>query len=77
MSDRLIQLFSEVLEIDVSTLNDESSPDTIEQWDSLGAMHLVVAIEGEFGVQLSTKEIMKMTTIGFARETLRKKGVDI
>jgi len=77
VSDRLFQLFSEVLEVDVSTLNDESSPDTIEQWDSLGAMHLVAAIEGEFGVQLSTKEIMKMTTIGFARETLRKKGVDI
>lgn len=77
MSDRLVKLFSEVLEVDLSALNDESSPDTIEQWDSLGAMHLVAAVEGEFGVQLSTREIMKMTTIGFAREALRKKGVDI
>ncbi len=77
MSDALLNLFAEVLEVDVSKLNDNTSPDNTSQWDSLAAMGLVVAIEEKFGVQLTTKEIMKMTTIGLARETLRGNGVAV
>ncbi len=77
MSDALLNLFAEVLEVDIGKLNDNTSPDNTSQWDSLAAMGLVVAIEEKFGVQLSTKEIMKMTTIGLARETLRGKGVAV
>jgi len=77
MSDTLIELFAEVLEVDPSTLGDDSSPDTVARWDSLAAMHLVAAIEGKFDVKLTTKEIMKMMSIGLARKTLRHKGVDV
>lgn len=75
MDDELIQLFAEVLEIDSAELNDESSPDNVKQWDSLSAMKLVSAIEEKFNVRLSTKEIMKMSTIGRARKTLQSKKV--
>ena len=75
MSDALIQLFADVLKIDPAQLDDTSSPDSVKQWDSLAAMNLVVAIEERFNVRLSTKEIMKMSTIGLARKTLRSKKV--
>lgn len=77
MSDQLIQLFSETLEIDPVDLSDDSSPDTIASWDSLAAMMLVGALESSFQVRLSTKEIMNMNTIGLARKALRDKGVDV
>ncbi|MCB1681877.1 MAG: acyl carrier protein [Rhodospirillales bacterium] len=77
MSDALLNLFADVLEVDASKLNDNTSPDNTSQWDSLAAMGLVVAIEEKFGIQLNTKEIMKMTSIGLARETLRAKGVAV
>ena len=77
MSDPLIQLFSEVLQVDAAELSEDSSPDNLTQWDSLAAMNLVVAIEEKFRVQLSTKEIMKMSTIGLARKTLQTKKVMI
>jgi len=75
VGDALIELFAEVLHVDPASLDDSSSPDTVKQWDSLAAMNLVVAIEERFQVQLSTKEIMKMSTIGLARKTLRNKKV--
>jgi acyl carrier protein len=75
VSDVLIQLFAEVLNIDPSELNEDSSPDNVKKWDSLAAMNLVAAIEEKFDVQLSTREIMKMKTIGRARNTLQGKGV--
>jgi acyl carrier protein len=77
MSDALINLFADVLQIDQTALSDDSSPDTIRQWDSLAAMHLVAAIEEKFEVRLSTKEIMKMSTIGLARQTLQEKNVKV
>ena len=49
----------------------------MESWDSLAAMRLVCAIEEEFDVRLGTGDIMKMNTIGRAREALNKMGVKI
>lgn len=77
MSDTLLALFADVLEMDVSQLNEQTSPDNTPQWDSLAAMGLVAALEDRFSVQLSTREIMKMTSIGLAREALRAKGVAV
>src|SRR6187200_3313460 len=71
MSDALIQLFAEILQIDPTDLNEDSSPDNVKQWDSLASMELVAAIEEKFKVKLSTKEIMKMSTIGRARKVLQ------
>jgi acyl carrier protein len=75
MSDALIQLFAEILQVDPTDLNEDSSPDNVKQWDSLAAMELVAAIEEKFKVKLSTKEIMKMSTIGRARKVLQGKSV--
>jgi acyl carrier protein len=77
MSDALIDLFAEVLQVEPAALNDNSSPENVRQWDSLAAMHLVAAIEDKFKVQLSTREIMKMSTIGLARKTLQGKNVQV
>jgi acyl carrier protein len=77
MNDALVQVFAEVLEVDPADLNDDSSPDNLKQWDSLAAMKLVTAIEEKFNVQLSTRDIMKMSTIGRARRTLQSKKVPV
>ena len=77
MEDSLIRVFAEVLLVDELSLSDESSPNSVAHWDSLAAMRLVVAIEEGYDVELSTKEIMKMSSIGFARAVLKSKGVDI
>ena len=77
MADALIELFADVLQVEPAALNDNSSPDSVRQWDSLAARHLVAAIEDKFKIQLSTKEIMKMSSIGLARKTLQDKNVKV
>ena len=76
MSDKLIEVFAEGLEVDPAQLSDATSPENTEQWDSLAAMSLVMLLEDSFAVKLSTREIMKMRTIGIARDVLRAKGVE-
>lgn len=77
MSEVLYQLFSEVLEIPVTELNENTSPENTPQWDSLAAMMLVAAIENEFNVQLTTKEILKMSNLGAAYMLLKEKNAAI
>ena len=77
MTDRLIALFAEELDVEPASLNDESSPDSVESWDSLAAMRLVAAIESEFNIRLSARDAMRMKTIGIARSVLKAKAVDL
>jgi acyl carrier protein len=76
MSDQLTDVFAEGLQLPADSLNDDTSPENTEQWDSLAAMTLVMLIEDTFAIKLSTREIMKMRTIGAARKVLQSKGVD-
>ncbi|HUF99489.1 MAG TPA: acyl carrier protein [Ilumatobacter sp.] len=75
MSDSLIALFADGLGVSADSLSDDTSPDNTPQWDSLAAMTLVSLIEDQYDVELSTREIMKMQTVGLARAVLTGKGV--
>lgn len=44
----------------------------IEQWDSVGHMTLVAAIEDEFDIQLDTDDIIDMSSFEKAQEILKK-----
>jgi acyl carrier protein len=74
-ADRLLAVFAEVLGLPPERLSDATSPETTSEWDSLAAMNLVAALEETFGVELTTTEIMRMRTVGIAREVLRARGV--
>ena len=75
MTARVAKVFSEVLGVSPEQITDETSPDNLPQWDSMAAMTLVVAIEDEFDLRLSTAEITSMRTVGIVRRVLQKKGV--
>lgn len=75
MTDPLTEIFAHGLGVSPDVLDEDSSPETIEQWDSLAAMSLVVLIEDTFEVSLTTRDIMKMRSIGLARSVLTAKGV--
>jgi acyl carrier protein len=75
MSDRLTQTFANVLNVPVESLNDATSPANTPQWDSLATVNLTLAVESEFGLRLSMRDIRGMSTIGLAKSVLRTKGV--
>ncbi len=75
MTDPLLELFAEALELDAADLSDTTAPENTPEWDSLKAMEIVGLLEDEFDLSLSTRDIMKMRSIGLAREVLVSKGV--
>jgi acyl carrier protein len=75
MTTRVAEVFAEVLGISPAQITDETSPDNTPQWDSMAAMNLVVAIEDEFDVRLSTAEIVSMRNVAIVKKVLTSKGV--
>jgi acyl carrier protein len=72
---RVAKVFSEVLGVPPDTITDATSPDNTPQWDSMAAMNLVVAIEDEFDIRLTTAEIVSMRNVAIVKKVLTAKGV--
>jgi acyl carrier protein len=76
-SVRLLRTMAAVLGVDDDTLNDESSPDTVPTWDSLNHLNVVLALEQEFAIELSTDDVMSMVNLAVIRSILRGYGVEV
>jgi acyl carrier protein len=55
---------SDIFGVPANKITAESSPETIENWDSMQHLNLVLAIEEKFGVQLSPEDIEQMKNVG-------------
>lgn len=75
MTGRVEKLFAQVLRIPVDMISDGSSPDNTPKWDSASAIDLTLAIEDEFNIRLTTKEIMAMRSVALVKKILAGKGV--
>ena len=48
MENRVKKVIAEILDIEINSINDNTSPETVESWDSLKQMNIIVALEEEF-----------------------------
>jgi len=60
IEDRIKNVMSAVFEIPEGIIKDDSSPDTIESWDSLKHMNLIIALEEEFDYKFSDSETIEL-----------------
>jgi acyl carrier protein len=51
---------SSVFSVSIDDIDDTTSPDTLESWDSVNHMNLIIALEEEFLVKLSDEDIIEM-----------------
>jgi acyl carrier protein len=73
--NKLVEIFRVVLEIeDPSDIENVRRLDH-SRWDSLAHISLVVAIESEFGLQLSIADMDRMTSFAATRLMLEEKGL--
>ena len=63
IEENVKQLLGIVLGISPKDLSSDSSMDTVESWDSLSQMNLVLALEDEFGIEIPDLEIQNMISV--------------
>jgi acyl carrier protein len=74
MKDRVFTIMSNVFNVPVESLNDESSFDTIDQWNSLQHMNLIFALEEEFGVTMDDEVVAELISVKGILDALEKAG---
>ena len=68
LRDRVIHLAAETFATKPAELDEASSPATVANWDSYAGMEFVMALEKEFGLRLSPRDIMRLRNVGQALE---------
>ena len=77
MSEKLYNIISKVFSIPISEINDESSPETIESWDSFNGLILVDEIESNFNVKFSVSEIIDVKNVKDIKRNLKNHGINL
>ena len=70
--EQVRNIASDIFGIPATRITAESSPETIENWDSMQHLNLVLAVEEKFGVQLDPEDIEKMKNIGAVAALVEK-----
>jgi acyl carrier protein len=70
--DTLKDVMATVLEIAADSISDDTSMDTVEAWDSIKHMNLVLAIEEEFGVSIPDEDAANITSYPLIRLVLNE-----
>ncbi len=63
MKQKVFNVLSSILNVPVESLSEGSSPDSIESWDSLKHIELILALEEEFKVYFSQDQIAMMSNV--------------
>ena len=77
MSKKLYQIIGKILDVPASEINDESSPETIENWDSFNSLMLADELESEFNISFSLEEIIDSANVAAIKKHLKNHGVSL
>ena len=75
MNERLYKVLSQILDVPLEQITDEDGPNTLESWDSLTHVNLMLALEAEFNLSISPDEAAEMFSVGLIKAKLVERGV--
>ncbi len=71
---RLTNVFRQVFDDDQLTLSRSMVAEDVEAWDSLTHINLIVAIEREFKLKFTTREISTLKNVGDLMDLITRKS---
>ena len=75
MSRKLYNIIAEIMEVPVSEINDESSPETIENWDSFRGLVSADELRDKYDVKFILDDLISVKTVDDIKKNLAKYGV--
>jgi acyl carrier protein len=75
VQNRIREIAADVFGVPAAELPDDASNETVAGWDSLHHLELMLALEMEFGVQISSEAMPALLSLDAIEEHLREQGV--
>ena len=75
MSEKLYQIISRVFNVDKNRINDETSPENLEEWDSFNFYVLLDELENEFNIKFDLDETLEIKKVGDFKKIFEKHGI--
>jgi acyl carrier protein len=75
LKEKVFKIISQLLNVPLEQVNERSSPENLENWDSFQHMNLILALEEEFKIQFTDEEIVLVGDVSIILEALQNKGV--
>jgi len=74
MENKIKSILAGILEVDPALIGDGFGPDSCQNWDSLGNLRIITALEREFALKFTWEEISAMTDFARIREVIARHG---
>ena len=74
--EKLKKVIADIFDVNVNSINEESSNTTIDLWDSIHQMNLIFAIEESFNIHLSDEEVVQLVSVKEIKRILMNNGID-
>ena len=71
--ERVFKIISQLMNVPLEEVNEDSSPENLERWHSLHHMNLILALEEEFKIRFTDEEIVQMENASIILEALQNK----
>ena len=65
------EVVARVFNLDASEVTDQSSRETLAEWDSMGHLSLITGLEEEFNVSIAIADAMEMTSVQHIKRILK------
>ncbi len=73
LQDKLNEIFCVVFDDDDIKITPEVTANDVDGWDSLSHVNLIVAIESNFNIRFSQKELLTFKNVGDLLNSIRSK----
>lgn len=72
--ERLNKVFQEVFDDETIEVNDDTTSEDIDDWDSFEHINLIVAVEEEFSIKIPMGKVVTMKNIGEMADIILQLG---
>ena len=77
MSNSLLDIVANIMEVEATQIDDDSGPETIENWDSFRGLILFEELESKFSVKFTLNELLNVKKIKDIKNILSVRGASL
>ena len=75
--DKYIGSYKEAFDVEETVINEKLEDQSIPEWDSIGHMGLIAALEEAYDISIDTDDVIDFSSFEKGKEILKKYKIDL